>query len=72
MKLKNLTERFVKDFADSVIYQRGHVYYKDGMVSELEYDCTGSATLVTPPSFYDIFFNGKKNNPKGGIRLKQK
>ncbi len=38
MKLKNLTERFVKDFADSVIYQKGHVYYKDGMVSELEYD----------------------------------
>lgn len=38
MKLKNLTERFVKDFADSLIYQRGHVYYKDGMVYELECD----------------------------------
>lgn len=38
MKLKNLTEEFIKQFAGKVIYNRGYDYYEGGMVYELEYD----------------------------------
>ena len=38
MTLKNLTETFVQQFADSTIYDRGLAYYKSGMVCELDYD----------------------------------
>jgi len=38
MKLTDLTKKRVKDFAAPVIYQRGHDYYVNGMVTELSYD----------------------------------
>jgi len=38
MRLKDLTEQNIRQFAGSTIFGRGRAYYKDGMVEDLEYD----------------------------------
>ena len=38
MRLNDLTEHFVKQFAGSTIFNRGNNYYRNGMVYDLRYD----------------------------------
>jgi len=55
MKLKDLTENSIKQFAGATIYGRGRAYYKDGMVDDLEYDSQNDSIQAKVTGNYDDY-----------------
>jgi uncharacterized Zn finger protein len=67
MKLKDLTEQRIKQFAGSTIFGRGRAYYKDGMVEDLEYDPQNDNIQSKVTGSYDDYTVEISNFGKMGL-----
>ena len=55
MRLKNLTRGYIENFANSVIFGRGQEYFKNGNVTDLEYDEDTDSITADVEGNYDNY-----------------